>query len=296
MRGWAGAVLAISRSGARRAFPRRAPKNRSSMTRDPLAAGDLIAERRFVYAKPSGNGRRNRSQNYRFPTRLSTLSLPPTPSAASRLTFRRWAEPRSSSYRSAWAPGPVDGRLADRQHGAHRPRTHLPATRKHQKDEGGHPVTAQRRTDPRTKQGNRRQGRLKSGAVRSARRQAAASTVRSTALPPPTPGGVGDRRAARETVAVSPLGREGARRAFPPTEPSLLERAERLRDDLLRSKLTHPDPWSYTAKARAWGERAQALVEEIVVVGETPALHATVTKLATEVEGDADFQKARQLF
>ena len=103
MRGWAGAVLAISRSGARRAFPRRAPKNRSSMTRDPLAAGDLIAERRFVYAKPSGNGRRNRSQNYRFPTRLSTLSLPPTPSAASRLTFRRWAEPRSSSYRSAWA-------------------------------------------------------------------------------------------------------------------------------------------------------------------------------------------------
>ena len=53
---------------------------------------------------------------------------------------------------------------------------------------------------------------------------------------------------------------------------------------------------SYTAKARAWGERAQALVEEIPVVGETPALHATVTKLATEVEGDADFQKARQLF
>jgi hypothetical protein len=87
-----------------------------------------------------------------------------------------------------------------------------------------------------------------------------------------------------------------AGRALPPAEPSLLERAERLRDDLLRSKLTHPDPWSYTAKARAWGERTQALVEEIAVAGQTPALHATVANLAAEVEGDADFQKARQLF
>jgi len=47
--------------------------------------------------------------------------------------------------------------------------------------------------------------------------------------------------------------------------------AERLRDDILRSKLTHPDPWTYGAKARAWGERAQALVEEIAVEGDTPA-------------------------
>ena len=45
-------------------LPASRAQNRSSMTRDPLAAGDLIAERRFVYAKPSGNGRRNRSQNY----------------------------------------------------------------------------------------------------------------------------------------------------------------------------------------------------------------------------------------
>lgn len=47
---------------------------------------------------------------------------------------------------------------------------------------------------------------------------------------------------------------------------------------------------------RAWAERAQALVEEIALVGETPALQATVAKLTAEVEGDADFQKARQLF
>jgi hypothetical protein len=87
-----------------------------------------------------------------------------------------------------------------------------------------------------------------------------------------------------------------ARPALPPAEPTLLEQAERLRDDLMRSKLTHPDPWSYTAKARAWGARTQGLVEEIAVADQTPALHAAVGKLAAEVEGDADFQRARQLF
>jgi hypothetical protein len=35
---------------------------------------------------------------------------------------------------------------------------------------------------------------------------------------------------------------------------------------------------------------------DLIAVGQTPALHATVAKLETEVEGDADFQKARQLF
>jgi hypothetical protein len=92
------------------------------------------------------------------------------------------------------------------------------------------------------------------------------------------------------------LGPLAARPAIPPAEPTLLEQAERLRDDVIRSKLTHPDPWTYTARARAWGERAQALVEEIAAAGQTPALHAAVAKLAAEVEGDADFQRARQLF
>jgi hypothetical protein len=87
-----------------------------------------------------------------------------------------------------------------------------------------------------------------------------------------------------------------ARPALPPAEPTLLEQAERLRDDVLRSKLTHPDPWSYTAKARGWGERIQRLVEEVAVAGQTPALHAAVRTLTAEVEGDADFQRARQLF
>jgi hypothetical protein len=86
------------------------------------------------------------------------------------------------------------------------------------------------------------------------------------------------------------------RTALPPAEPTLLELAERLRDDVLRSKLTHPDPWTYTAKARTWGEGIQALVEEIAVAGQTPGLHARFATLSTEVEGDPDFQRARQLF
>jgi hypothetical protein len=69
-----------------------------------------------------------------------------------------------------------------------------------------------------------------------------------------------------------------------------------LRDDLQRSKLTHPDPWSYTAKARAWAESAQRLVEDIAIARQTPELHALVSKLAAEVESDPDYQKARQLF
>jgi hypothetical protein len=161
-------------------------------------------------------------------------------------------------------------------------------------------MTAQRRRDPQTKQDNRRATgpgeKSKPGTVPSARRNPAASRARPPAVPPPNPGGSTDRLAAADAATVPPLGPAMARRALPPAEPSLLERAERLRDDLLRSKLTHPDPWSYTAKARAWGERTQALVEEIAVAGQTPALHATVANLAAEVEGDADFQKARQLF
>jgi hypothetical protein len=84
--------------------------------------------------------------------------------------------------------------------------------------------------------------------------------------------------------------------ALPPAEPTLLERAERLRDDILRSKLTHPDPWTYTAKARTWGGDIQELVEEIAVAGLTPDLHAKFATLLTEVESDSDFQRACQLF
>jgi hypothetical protein len=105
-----------------------------------------------------------------------------------------------------------------------------------------------------------------------------------------------DQVAAGDIGSASLPGPEQVRGALPSAEPSLLERAERLRDDLQRSKLTHPDPWSYTAKARAWAERAQKLVEDVAIASQTPELHALVAKLEAEVESDPDYQSARQLF
>jgi hypothetical protein len=129
-------------------------------------------------------------------------------------------------------------------------------------------------------------------------RHTAASTARPTVVPPAQPGGAAARPVAVPAAPPPPqaLGLAAVLPALPPAEPTLLERAERLRDDIIRSKLTHPDPWTYTAKARAWAERIQALVEQIAVAGQTPALHAAVATLAAEVEGDPEFQRARQLF
>jgi len=78
--------------------------------------------------------------------------------------------------------------------------------------------------------------------------------------------------------------------------PDLGERAERLRDEIQRSKLTHPDPWSYAAKARAWGERAQNLVQQIAIGGNTASAKSALEALDAEVQRDRDFQEARRLF
>jgi len=135
----------------------------------------------------------------------------------------------------------------------------------------------------------------KSSAPSAARR---GSPARRAATSVATPGGGPPVKPRGAAVAAAPpaLGPGPMPAALPPAEPTLLERAERLRDDILRSKLTHPDPWTYTAKARAWGGHVQALVEEIASAGQTPTLHAAVEKFSAEVEGDPDFQRARQLF
>jgi hypothetical protein len=82
----------------------------------------------------------------------------------------------------------------------------------------------------------------------------------------------------------------------PAAGPTLGEQAERLRDEIQRSKLTHPDPWRYTAKARGWGERAQVLVELIAARGDTASARGSLEALAAELQGDRDFQEARRLF
>jgi hypothetical protein len=98
--------------------------------------------------------------------------------------------------------------------------------------------------------------------------------------------------------AAPPAKRAGApsRPAPPSTRPSLLALAERLRDQIRRSKLTHPNPWVYGAKARGWGDRVQVLVEEIAVTGDSPALQRSIEALDAELQGDRDFQEARRLF
>jgi hypothetical protein len=98
--------------------------------------------------------------------------------------------------------------------------------------------------------------------------------------------------------AAKPL--KAAKAATKPAAPAarltLGERAEGLRDEIQRSKLTHPDPWRYAPKARGWGERAQVLVELIVARGDTASARGSLEALAAELRGDRDFQEARRLF
>jgi len=109
-------------------------------------------------------------------------------------------------------------------------------------------------------------------------------------------------KAAKKTTAKAKTPAPGKRAAATaqtapaPAGPTLGERAERLRDEIQRSKLTHPDPWRYAAKARGWGERAQVLVELIAVRGDAPAGRSSLEALAAELQGDRDFQEARRLF
>jgi hypothetical protein len=103
--------------------------------------------------------------------------------------------------------------------------------------------------------------------------------------------------AAKAPAAAPPKRAVAAARPAPSAAaPSLEARAEHLRDQIQQSKLSHPDPWRYGAKARGWGERAQVLVELIAARGDTASARGSLDALAAEVEGDRDFQEARRLF
>ena len=76
-----------------------------------------------------------------------------------------------------------------------------------------------------------------------------------------------------------------------------MDQVERLRDQIQRSKLTHPDPWTYGAKARGWGERAASPRGcRSPSRGDSPAAQRTIEALDAEIQGDRDFQEARRLF
>jgi hypothetical protein len=129
-----------------------------------------------------------------------------------------------------------------------------------------------------------------------------AASKPSKAAPRPTAKAAKTAKAATKPAPKAPAAAPpkrvaaAARPAPPAAEPTLGERAERLRDEIQRSKLTHPDPWRYTAKARGWGERAQVLVELIAVRGDTASARGSLEALAAELERDHDFQEARRLF
>jgi hypothetical protein len=120
------------------------------------------------------------------------------------------------------------------------------------------------------------------------------ATARAAAKPPEKPAVKATTRSkptapARPAVATARPGPQSA-------GPSLLEQAERLRDEIQRSKLTHPDPWTYGVKARPWGVRAQALVDQLAARGDDTATRRALVTLEAEVQGNRDFQEARRLF
>lgn len=133
--------------------------------------------------------------------------------------------------------------------------------------------------------------------------QKRSATKKTPSKPPkaaPKPAGKAPARTAGKAApkAAPPAKRAVAesRPASPPTRHSLTDQVERLREQIQRSKLTHPDPWTYGAKARGWGDRVQVLVEQITVQGESPAAQRTIEALDAEIQGDRDFQEARRLF
>jgi len=130
-----------------------------------------------------------------------------------------------------------------------------------------------------TKRGKRSGTKTKS-TVKPKPKATAKPPVKSGRASSPAPG----RRVASPAVAP-------ARRAAP---LPLLERGKALRDAIQLSKLTAPDPWSYTGRARTWLGRVERLLDRISAGVETAEMRKAIETLAAEVEGDRDFQEARR--
>jgi hypothetical protein len=140
---------------------------------------------------------------------------------------------------------------------------------------------------------------------RAATKKGTRRTARAGKSSKPTKGAPAPARTATKAAAATPSAPSkpapaAGRRTVPVTRPAspgptLLEQAERLRDEIQRTKLCHPDPWTYTAKARGWGQRAQALVDRIAGGGNGAADREALESLRAEVEADRDFQEARRL-
>lgn len=112
--------------------------------------------------------------------------------------------------------------------------------------------------------------------------------------------------AAKAPVAKAPVAKPAARppqpapRSAAPARQAaptpLLEQARSLREAIERSKLTAPDPWGYTTKARGWIQRADQVLSRIESSADAAGTRKTLETLRGEIEGDRDFQAARRLF
>jgi hypothetical protein len=131
--------------------------------------------------------------------------------------------------------------------------------------------------------------------------QKRSATKKTASKPPKAARKPAGRAPAKTTAKAAPKAAPAAKRAVAPSRPvpaplSLMDQVERLREQIHRSKLTHPDPWTYGTKARVWGDRVQILVAQVAVEGDSPAVQRTIEALDAEIQGDRDFQEARRLF
>ncbi len=110
---------------------------------------------------------------------------------------------------------------------------------------------------------------------------------KASARPAPAATRAPARRGTVPVPVVAPVRREVA-------PPSLLEQAKALRDSVQESKLTARDPWGYTAKARAWQERVEQLLDRITANVDAAATRKGVEALRAEIEGDRDYQEAQR--
>jgi len=132
---------------------------------------------------------------------------------------------------------------------------------------------------------------------RSATKKAASRPSKPAPRPAAKAGKAATKTTAKAPAPAPPKRAAATARPAPPAAGLTLgERAEGLRDEIQRSKLTHPDPWRYAAKARGWGERAQVLVELIAARSDTASARGSLEALAAELQRDRDFQEARRLF
>ena len=110
---------------------------------------------------------------------------------------------------------------------------------------------------------------------------------KASAKPAPAAKRAPERRGTVPVPVVAPVRREV-------TPPSLLEQAKALRDSVQQSKLAARDPWSYTAKARAWQERVEQILDRITANVDAAATRKSVETLRAEIEGDRDYQEAQR--